>query len=81
MQSLNKWRLIHTYNSMAFADKAEILRCPDDDMPYYTRLDHDNSDEPVFHCLYCQSNVTLGSHVWDQILQVVRTEYDVELSE
>lgn len=78
-QSLNKWQLIHTYQRMVSEGSASELRCPDDDFPYYTKLDHSTPDEPVFHCTFCNANVRYGSLVWDQILAVVKTKYDIIL--
>jgi len=78
-RQVNKWRLIHTYFIISRKDLAPILRCPDDDMPYYSILSK-TSPDPVLHCAYCNSNVTLGLDAWQQILAAVNEHYpDVEL--
>jgi hypothetical protein len=77
---INKWKLLHTYYSLAEHGPLKPIVCPDCDQIVVPIIDAD-SDEPIpaLFCLYCDVITRPGLDFWDQVSQMVFEYYEPEV--
>jgi hypothetical protein len=76
---MNKFILVHTYQTLVDEDKARPLVCPDDQQELVATIDtvNDDNEDPVMWCVLCDSKYDFGTDTWDQIRAVVSEHYDI----
>lgn len=72
--TMNKWKMIHSYQRIVEANLAEPVACPDDGQTLVSLIDtvDDTNEDPVMWCPVCDSRYHLGIDAWDQIEATVR---------
>lgn len=77
-ETMNKWRLIHSYSRIAKEGLVEDIVCPDDKTTLISLIDTVNTDneDPVMWCPYCNSRYHLGLNAWDQISAAVEEHWN-----
>ena len=80
MQSLNIWRLFHTYYGLANSGKAARLTCPNDASPLVTRMRwSEDTDNLYLWCPNCDTWTHPGLDIIRQVEAVVKEHYDVRV--
>lgn len=67
---MTEWQRIHSYNRLVRQGRTAPLLCPDDNTVYGYYLAE--NDDPALWCPSCNSRVTMGINLWDQINAVLR---------
>lgn len=74
---MNKWVLLHTYNSLAENGQAAFILCPDDGLKLVPIIDPDEEEPiPALYCGRCDSITRPGLDLWQQIRAVALEHYD-----
>jgi hypothetical protein len=64
-----EWSDVHEYRRLADMGLTKHLTCPDDDAKLVSRIGDD--DDPVYWCPVCDTVITPGLDLRDQIRAVV----------
>lgn len=73
------WQVFHAYRNLVEEGKVKALTCPDDGYDLVTVLNPDDpSDNVWLWCPYCDTMISPGLNLVEQVLAVV-TEHDLEI--
>ena len=76
----NKFKLIHTYNTLVESSDATAILCPDCFNPVVPIIDPDMDDPiPALYCPHCDTVIKPGIHFWDQVKAIVLEHYEANL--
>ena len=71
---MNKWQILLDYKFTVVKKNLEdnLLKCPDCNLVYTTRLGED--DDPLLVCFYCQTKVNPGLNWYESLKEVIKRE-------
>ena len=66
---MDKFELLHKYNTLVRRDMAPALRCERDGMEYVVR--YNDGTNPILKCYSCGGIVTPGEKMYNELQEIV----------